>query len=47
MNRIAISEKHVNNLVKNGQINDVTLSSFKNASLVNRPSGYNRNTITS
>ena len=46
MNRVEISSNHVNNLVKNGQISGVTLSSFKGASLVNKSTGVNRGTIT-
>lgn len=46
MNRKQISENHVSNLVQNGQVNNVTLSSFKSKSLVNQVSSINRNTIT-
>lgn len=46
MNRKEIPEKHVGNLVKNGQISGVQLSSFKGASLVNKVTDVNRSSIT-
>ena len=46
MNRREISSNHVNNLVKNGQIGGVQLSSFKGASLVNKTTNVNIGSIT-
>ena len=45
MNRRASTEKSVNGIITNGQISGILNSSFKQASLVNKSSGFDASNL--